>query len=376
MTTYLLAPDSFKESMTSRQVCEAMAFGIKQADPNASIISVPLADGGEGTTDALVSATHGTFRHLTVTGPLGKSTAATYGILGDSRTAVIEMAMASGLEMVPIDQRNPWLTTTYGTGELIKDALGQDIDCIIIGLGGSSTNNAGAGMAQALGAHLLDSSGQELPVGGGALKDLARIDVSELDPRLKQVEIILASDVTNPLTGPQGASYVFGRQKGADSAMIKRLDQNLHHFAQIVKRDLGKDIENQPGAGAAGGLGAGLMAFADGKMQRGIELVIKLTNLEAKVQQANYIFTGEGGTDFQTHFGKAPFGVAQLGKKYHKPVISFAGYLGNGIEKLYPDGFTTFFSIMQGASDRQSALAKGPENMTRTVANVVRLLKR
>ncbi|MCI6052216.1 MAG: glycerate kinase [Limosilactobacillus mucosae] len=355
MTTYLLAPDSFKESMTSRQVCEAMAFGIKQADPNASIISVPLADGGEGTTDALVSATHGTFRHLTVTGSLGKSTAATYGILGDSRTAVIEMAMA---------------------GELIKDALGQDIDCIIIGLGGSSTNDAGAGMAQALGAHLLDSSGQELPVGGGALKDLARIDVSELDPRLKQVEIILASDVTNPLTGPQGASYVFGRQKGADSAMIKRLDQNLHHFAQIVKRDLGKDIENQPGAGAAGGLGAGLMAFADGKMQRGIELVIKLTNLEAKVQQANYIFTGEGGTDFQTHFGKAPFGVAQLGKKYHKPVISFAGYLGNGIEKLYPDGFTAFFSIMQGASDRQSALAKGPENMTRTVANVVRLLKR
>lgn len=227
-----------------------------------------------------------------------------------------------------------------------------------------------------MGAHLLDSSGQELPVGGGALKDLARIDVSELDPRLKQVEIILASDVTNPLTGPQGASYVFGRQKGADSAMIKRLDQNLHHFAQIVKRDLGKDIENQPGAGAAEGLGAGLMAFADGKMQRGIELVIKLTNLEAKVQQANYIFTGEGGTDFQTHFGKAPFGVAQLGKKYHKPVISFAGYLGNGIEKLYPDGFTAFFSIMQGASDRQSALAKGPENMTRTVANVVRLLKR
>ena len=161
MTTYLLAPDSFKESMTSRQVCEAMAFGIKQADPNASIISVPLADGGEGTTDALVSATHGTFRHLTVTGSLGKSTAATYGILGDSRTAVIEMAMASGLEMVPIDQRNPWLTTTYGTGELIKDALGQDIDCIIIGLGGSSTNDAGAGMAQALGAHLLDSSGQD-----------------------------------------------------------------------------------------------------------------------------------------------------------------------------------------------------------------------
>lgn len=206
MTTYLLAPDSFKESMTSRQVCEAMAFGIKQADPNASIISVPLADGGEGTTDALVSATHGTFRHLTVTGSLGKSTAATYGILGDSRTAVIEMAMA---------------------GELIKDALGQDIDCIIIGLGGSSTNDAGAGMAQALGAHLLDSSGQELPVGGGALKDLARIDVSELDPRLKQVEIILASDVTNPLTGPQGASYVFGRQKGADSAMIKRLDQSI-----------------------------------------------------------------------------------------------------------------------------------------------------
>lgn len=376
MTTYLLAPDSFKESMTSRQVCQAMAQGIKQADPQAGIISVPLADGGEGTTDALVSATHGSFKHVTVNGPLGRPTAASYGILGDSQTAVIEMAMASGLEMVPIDQRNPWLTTTYGTGELIKDALGQDVDRIIIGLGGSSTNDGGAGMAQALGAHLLDSNGQELPVGGGALKDLARIDVSDLDPRLKQVKIILASDVTNPLTGPQGASYVFGRQKGADTDMVKRLDQNLHCFAQIVKRDLGQDVENQPGAGAAGGLGAGLMAFANGEMQRGIDLVIKLTNLEAKVQQADYVFTGEGGTDFQTHFGKAPFGVAQLGKKYHKPVISFAGYLGDDIEKLYADGFTAFFSITSGASDLQTALAKGPKNMTRTVTNVVRLLKR
>lgn len=376
MTTYLLAPDSFKESMTSRQVCEAMARGIKQADPQASIISVPLADGGEGTTDALVSATHGSFKHVTVTGPLGRPTAAFYGILGDSKTAVIEMAMASGLEMVPLDQRNPWLTTTYGTGELIKDALDQDVDRIIIGLGGSSTNDGGAGMAQALGAHLLDSSGQELPVGGGALKDLARIDVSDLDPRLKRVKIILASDVTNPLTGPQGASYIFGRQKGADADMIKRLDQNLHQFAQIVKHDLGQDVENQPGAGAAGGLGAGLMAFANGEMQRGIDLVIKITHLAKKVAQADYVFTGEGGTDFQTHFGKAPFGVAQLGKKYHKPVISFAGYLGDDIEKLYADGFTAFFSIMQGASDLRTALAKGPENMTRTVANVVRLLKR
>lgn len=376
MTTYLLAPDSFKESMTSRQVCEAMARGIKQADPQASIISVPLADGGEGTTDALVSATHGSFKHVTVTGPLGRPTAAFYGILGDSKTAVIEMAMASGLEMVPLDQRNPWLTTTYGTGELIKDALDQDVDRIIIGLGGSSTNDGGAGMAQALGAHLLDSSGQELPVGGGALKDLARIDVSDLDPRLKRVKIILASDVTNPLTGPQGASYIFGRQKGADADMIKRLDQNLHQFAQIVKHDLGQDVENQPGAGAAGGLGAGLMAFANGEMQRGIDLVIKITHLAKKVAQADYVFTGEGGTDFQTHFGKAPFGVAQLGKKYHKPVISFAGYLGDDIEKLYADGFTAFFSIMQGASDLRTALAKGPENMTRTVANVVQLLKR
>lgn len=372
MTKYVLAPDSFKESMTAKEVCEAMSKGIKKADPTADIISVSMADGGEGTVDSLVDATQGEKIPVVVTGPLGQKVKTYYGLLGDGKTAVIEMAKASGLEMVPKQKRNPLITTTYGTGELVKDALKHGVRKIIVGLG---ANDGGAGMAQALGIHLLDKNNHELSASGGALKQLNKINTSDLIPQLKDCKIILASDVTNPLIGPKGASAVFGPQKGATSAMVKELDNNLHHYAKIINRDLHKNIEKLPGAGAAGGLGAGFMAFTNYEMHKGFEIAIKITKLADKVKNADYIFTGEGGTDFQTKFGKTPFGVAQLGQKYHKPVISLAGYLGKGIGTLYDSGFTAFFSILPCACDLPTALHNGPKNVTRTTENIVRLLK-
>ena len=374
MTKFVLAPDSFKESMTAKEVCLAMKKGILKADPTAEIDSVPMADGGEGTVESLVDATGGKKIDVRVTGPLGNEIDAYYGILGDGKTAVIEMAKASGLELVPEDQRNPMLTTTYGTGKLIKNAIDQGAKKIIVGLGGSSTNDGGAGMAQALGAHLLNKAGKELVFGGGNLDHLERIDVTELDPRLKQVKIILASDVVNPLTGENGASQVFGPQKGANENQVMQLDHNLHHYAQVIKRDLGKGVEFNEGAGAAGGLGAGLMAFTNYEMHKGIDLSIKVTNLREKIKSADYVFTGEGGTDFQTKFGKTPYGIAQIGKKYHKPVISLAGHLGDGIDSLYQYGFTAFFGILPGACSLDEALKNGAENVERTTENIVRTL--
>ncbi|QTQ40689.1 glycerate kinase [Lactobacillus taiwanensis] len=375
MTKYVLAPDSFKESMTAKEVCDAMEIGIRKVEEDAEIIKVPMADGGEGTVDSLVDATNGKKIVVEVTGPLGNKIEAYYGLLGDGKTAVIEMAKTSGLEIVPTDKRNPLITTTYGTGELIKDALDNQVKEIIIGLGGSSTNDGGSGMAQALGAHLLNQNNQEIPWGGGNLDKLVKIDVSNLDPRLKNVKIIIASDVTNPLIGPEGASNVFGPQKGASPEMVKQLESNLNKYAQIIKRDLDKDIAQKTGAGAAGGLGAGLMAFTTCEMHQGVEIAIQVTQLDAKIKTADYVFTGEGATDFQTKFGKTPYGVAKLGKKYHKPVISLAGYLGKGIDSLYSEGFTAIFGILPSACSLGEALEDGPVNVSRTMENIVRLLK-
>lgn len=375
MTKYVVAPDSFKESMTAKEVCNAMEKGIKEADSAAEVIKVPMADGGEGTVDSLVDATQGQRVIVEVTGPLGNKISAYYGILGNGTTAVIEMAKASGLEIVEKKKRNPMITTTFGTGELIRDALDHNVKEIIIGLGGSSTNDGGSGMAQALGAKLLDQNNHQIPFGGGNLDKLDKIDISNLDSRLQDVKIILASDVTNPLIGKDGASRVFGPQKGATPEMVEKLENNLQHYAEIVKRDLNKDVASLSGAGAAGGLGAGLMAFTTCEMRRGVDLAIEVTKLEEKIRDADYVFTGEGGTDFQTKFGKTPYGVAKLGKKYHKPVISLAGYLGEGIDSLYSEGFTAIFGIIPGACDLSTALKNGPSNVARTTENIVRLLK-
>lgn len=374
MTQYVVAPDSFKESMTAKEVCDAMEKGIKEADSAAEVIKVPMADGGEGTVDSLVDATHGQRVIVEVTGPLGNKISAYYGILGNGITAVIEMAKASGLEIVEKKKRNPMITTTFGTGELIRDALDHNVKEIIIGLGGSSTNDGGSGMAQTLGAKLLDQNNHQIPFGGGNLDKLDKIDISNLDSRLQDVKIILASDVTNPLIGKEGASRVFGLQKGATPEMVEKLENNLQHYAKIVKRDLNKDVASVSGAGAAGGLGAGLMAFTTCEMRQGVDLAIEVTKLEEKIRDTDYVFTGEGGTDFQTKFGKTPYGVAKLGKKYHKPVISLAGYLGEGIDSLYSEGFTAIFGIIPGACDLSTALKNGPSNVARTTENIVRLL--
>ena len=374
MTKYVVAPDSFKESMTAKEVCDAMEKGIKEADSAAEVIKVPMADGGEGTVDSLVDATQGQRVIVEVTGPLGNKISAYYGILGNGTTAVIEMAKASGLEIVEKKKRNPMITTTFGTGELIRDALDHNVKEIIIGLGGSSTNDGGSGMAQALGAKLLDQNNHQIPFGGGNLDKLDKIDISNLDSRLQDVKIILANDVTNPLIGKDGASRVFGPQKGATPEMVEKLENNLQHYAKIVKRDLNKEVALVSGAGAAGGLGAGLIAFTTCEMRRGVDLAIEVTKLEEKIRDADYVFTGEGGTDFQTKFGKTPYGVAKLGKKYHKPVISLAGYLGEGIDSLYSEGFTAIFGIIPGACDLSTALKNGPSNVARTTENIVRLL--
>ena len=374
MTKYVVAPDSFKESMTAKEVCDAMEKGIKKADSAAEVIKVPMADGGEGTVDSLVDATNGQRVIVEVTGPLGNKISAYYGILGNGTTAVIEMAKASGLEIVQKKKRNPMITTTFGTGELIRHALDHNVKEIIIGLGGSSTNDGGSGMAQALGAKLLDQNNHQISFGGGNLDKLDKIDISNLDSRLQDVRIILASDVTNPLIGEDGASRVFGPQKGATPEMVEKLENNLQHYAKIIKRDLNKDVASVSGAGAAGGLGAGLMAFTTCKMRQGVDIAIEVTKLEEKVKSADYVFTGEGGTDFQTKFGKTPYGVAKLGKKYHKPVISLAGYLGEGIDSLYSEGLTAIFGIIPGACDLSTALKNGPSNVARTTENIVRLL--
>ena len=299
MTKYVVAPDSFKESMTAKEVCDAMERGIKQANPAVEVVKVPMADGGEGTVDSLVDATNGQRVTVEVTGPLGNKISAYYGILGNGTTAVIEMAKASGLEIVEKKKRNPMITTTFGTGELIRGALDHDVKEIIIGLGGSSTNDGGSGMAQALGAKLLDQNNHQISFGGGNLDKLDRIDISNLDSRLQDVKIILASDITNPLIGKDGASRVFGPQKGATPEMVEKLENNLQHYAKIIKRNLNKDVASVSGAGAAGGLGAGLMAFTTCEMRRGVDLAIEVTKLEEKIRDADYVFTGEGGTDFK-----------------------------------------------------------------------------
>lgn len=373
--TVVLAPDSFKESMSAQKACAAMERGIRKVLLDAEVIQVPMADGGEGTIDALVASTGGTRIEVEVSGPIPTEKITTYyGLLADKKTAVIEMAKANGLECLKIEKRNPLLTSTYGTGEIIKAALDQGVEKIITGLGGSATNDGGAGMAQALGVHLLDATGKELSVGGGALKNLAKIDGSTIDPRIKTTEILIASDVDNPLTGPNGASVIFGPQKGATPAMVKELDQNLAHYAAIIKRDLANDIQMIPGAGAAGGLGAGLLAFTSATIRSGVELVIEYTQLAEKIAKADYVFTGEGGMDFQTKFGKTPYGVAQVAKKYNKPVFACAGFIGNQVETLYAEGITAIFGILAKASSLEEALQEGEENLERTVENIVRVL--
>lgn len=371
----VLAPDSFKESMSAKEACIAMERGIKKVDKNIKCVHVPMADGGEGTMQSLVDATNGKTYSLEVVGPLGNKVQAEYGILGDGEVGILEMASASGIHLVSLDKRNPLITTTYGTGEVIKACLDKGVKKLLIGIGGSATNDGGAGVIQALGGKLLDKDGNELGFGGGELGKLHNIDLTNFDPRLKDVIVEVACDVNNPLCGEKGASNVFGPQKGATPEMVSLLDNNLKHYANIIKEQIGMDVLEVPGAGAAGGLGAGLMAFLNGTLKKGIEMVIEYAGLEEKVKDADMVWTGEGSIDFQTQYGKTPLGVATVAKKYDKPVIAFAGRVGDNIDVLYEKGIDSIFGIMKGVTSIEEALEKGKENIEKTSENVIRLMK-
>ncbi len=368
----VIAPDSFKECLSAQDAASAIAAGVYRACPNANCILVPMADGGEGTVDALVATTSGTLVHAEVTGPMGERVTAAYGLTGDGSTAVIEMAIASGLELVPESQRDPRVATTRGTGELMVNALEQGVQHIILGIGGSATNDAGAGMAQALGFSLQDAQGNELAPGGAALSELTTIDASSAHPGLSACEVLVACDVTNPLCGPQGASHIYGPQKGATPAMVNQLDDALHHFADVVKIQRNVDVLELPGSGAAGGLGAGLVAFADAQLARGVDLIAEAAGLAAHMHNADLVITGEGAMDHQTVHGKTPAGVAALAYEQDIPVIALAGRLGEGYQALYGHGLTAAFSICAGPISLAEALENAPQLLTDAAESAMR----
>ncbi|WP_104472077.1 glycerate kinase family protein [Acinetobacter indicus] len=374
---FVIAPDSFKESLSAVQAAQAMQRGILRQFPDAICRLVPLADGGEGTVDALLNACAGQKVSCRVRGPLPQQQVESYfALIDDGKTAVIEMAKGNGIHLIPLAQRNLALTSTYGTGEMIRQALDLGVSKIVIGLGGSVTNDAGSGMAQALGVKFLDQAGLEVQPCGGNLKQICEIDLSALDARLATTEMLIASDVNNPLCGEYGASVIFGPQKGATPELVKILDQNLGYFANLVETTLGVNVQHQAGAGAAGGLGFGLLAFARAKIQSGVELLIQQTGLTEKIAQADVVLTGEGKIDRQTFMGKTPFGVAQVAKSLNKPVYAFAGMIGEGIEPLLEAGFTQIIGINPPDISVEDAIQNAENNLTDSVENVMQLLKK
>lgn len=371
----LIAPDSFKGSLSAREVAESIALGVASVYPEAQIVKLPLADGGEGTVDALVTARGGRIIHKEVVGPLGQPVQAFFGLLGDENTAIIEMAAASGLELVPPERRNPLKTTTYGTGQLIAAALDEGVERIIIGIGGSATNDAGLGMAQALGVGFKDAEGQELGYGGEELTRLVQIDLSNLDRRIGRTEIIVASDVTNPLYGEKGAAHVFGPQKGASPADVELLDQGLRNFAQVVEKQFGWDVASLPGAGAAGGLGAALAVFLGARLESGISFILDSCHFDDHLKKADLVITGEGKLDAQTLMGKAPFGVAQRAKKRGVPVLALGGAVDPSAVSSLNKYLDAVFSITQAAVELEQAKPKAREWLQVTTEQVLRCLR-
>ena len=366
----IIAPDSYKENLTAMEVATAIEAGFRQVMPDAEYIKLPMADGGEGTVQSLVDASNGSIIEHQVTGPLGEQVPAFFGIMGDGKTAVIEMAAASGLHLVSPNFRNPMLTTSYGTGELILAALDHGVDHIIVGIGGSATNDGGIGMAQALGVQLLDNKGQALGFGGQALAQLASIDITTVDPRLAHIKLEVACDVDNPLCGKKGASHIFGPQKGATPAMVAELDQHLAHYAAIIKRDLAIDVKDMAGAGAAGGMGAALLGLFNAQLRSGIEIVIDAVHLGDIIKDADLVITGEGRIDSQTIHGKTPIGVARTAKKYHKPVIGIAGCLSQDCGVVYDHGIDAVFSVVPAAMSLEHAFNNAAVNVELTARNI------
>lgn len=370
----LIAPDSFKDCLEAADVARYLGEGIHRVMPDAKITSIPVADGGEGFVQTMLSAMGGDKVTVSVMDPLMREVEAFYGILPDG-TAVIEMAAASGIEHLTREERNPLITTTIGTGQLMLDAMERGCRKIIIGIGGSATNDGGVGMARALGYRFLDKNGNEVEHGGGALSEIVEIDYSKIDPLVGDTAVWVACDVNNPLTGPQGASAVYGPQKGETPEVVEELDANLAYLAVLIKKYLNIDVMRLPGGGAAGGLGAGLVAFAGGRLQAGFDIVKEQTGLEDAVKQADIVLTGEGKMDSQTKQGKTPWGVAQLAKKYGKPLFAFAGFLGEGYRELYDEGFTSIFALPNGPASLDACIADAPELLADSAEQLFRVLQ-
>ena len=370
----VIAPDSYKGCLSALEVAKAMERGVLSVFPSAEVRKIPIADGGEGTVAALVTATNGQLRQTEVTDPLGNKIIAHWGVLGDGRTAVIEMAAASGLPLVPKEKRDPRVTTTNGTGELIKAALADGLAKIIIGIGGSATNDGGTGMARALGVRFLDAAGQEVAAGGGSLAEICQIDTTGLDPRLKNTEIVVACDVDNPLCGTRGASAVFGPQKGATPEMVQQLDAGLAKYASCARQATGRDVAEKAGAGAAGGLGAGLMFFTPAQLKPGVEIVLDAVGFSDIVRDADFVITGEGRTDFQTAFGKAPVGVAKVAKTHGVPVFCISGGLGEGADDVLAQGIDAVMSICDRPLSLEECMAAGAQLIEPAAARLCRIV--
>jgi glycerate kinase len=371
----VIAPQSFKSSVSGLEAAQAIARGVLAAEPTAETVLVPVADGGDGTLNALVEGTGGqTFRSV-VTGPLGQSVEASWGVMSDGRTAVIEMARASGLALLPPRKRNPRVATTRGTGELIKEALEKGFTRILVGLGGSATNDGGAGMAVVLGFKLLDAKGHPLPAGGAALAKLSRIDPAGRHPKLAQATVVGVTDVTNPLCGPTGASAVYGPQKGASPEVVAELDAALRSFAQVVQRDLGQAVLDRPRAGAAGGLGAGLLAFTGAELRSGIDMVCEAVGFDRHLEGASLVITGEGRADHSSIYDKAPVGVARRAQARGVPTILLAGSLGTGYEELYQHGIAAIMCIADRPMSYEQSLARTEELLAGAAERAMRLLR-
>lgn len=373
----VIAPDSFKESLSALEVATQIEAGFRDVFPTWTYVKVPVADGGEGTVAALVAATGGRVVGRTVTGPLGAPVEAFFGISGDGSTAIVEMAAASGLALVPQARRDPLAATSYGVGELLLAALDAGARKLIVGIGGSASNDGGAGMAQALGVRLLDAQGHAFAAGagGGALAALARIDASGLDRRLRQCAIQVACDVDNPLTGPAGASAVFGPQKGATPALVAQLDANLQHYATVIEADLGSAVAALPGAGAGGGLAAALVAFLGAQLRPGADIVAEALGLDALVADADLVITGEGRLDSQSVHGKTPLGVARIARRHGKPVVAIGGGLGVGAELLHAHGIDAMFGAVQRVCTLEQALAEAAANLRLAARNVAEAIR-
>lgn len=368
----VIAPDSFKESLTAKQVCDAIQAGLARVWHDAKFVAIPVADGGEGTVQSLVDATQGRLVEVKVMGPQGKRVEAFYGILGDNQTAVIEMAAASGLHHVPVAQRDPKLTTSFGTGELIRHALDQGVTKLIIGLGGSATNDGGVGMLAALGARFTNADGDPIQLTGGGLRELTHINLQDFDPRLQHCDILVACDVNNPLCGDKGASAVFGPQKGATPEDVQLLDGALRQFGLLTEKVTGKMVLSA-GAGAAGGMGAALLAYTQARLRPGIEIVLETVQLAYQVSDADLVITGEGRIDSQTVHGKTPMGVAKVAKRFDVPVLALCGCTGDNYQAVYQCGIDAVFAAVPRAMSLEDALKESDFNLADLAENVARL---